>query len=285
MISFMLQRPPGHKRIPARLSFVLLVIALCANPASWASAQQMPPCEAESGRITPTTVPSTIYGKPVAVNVFLPPCYGAGDQSQYPVIYLLHGGFADETQWPDLAVQNSANALINHGAAPFVVVMPGALYYESIDYGAFVIKDLLPSIESQYRVAAMPSGRAIGGLSLGGYWALKIVFSHPDLFTAIGAYSPVVDRGQSDDPLPAARHINARTLQDVSIALDVGDADSLAFGTKLLAQALRTRGLTVQFTTAPGGHNRSYWRAHTYDYFSFFIEKFASAQSTNGPEP
>lgn len=256
----------------------ILLIALSGSPGLWARAQQTQQCETESSRIVLTAVPSAIYGKPVAVNVYLPPCYAADQPSLYPVIYLLHGGAADETQWPDLNVQLAADALIGHGTPPFVVIIPGAAYYDSIDYGAFVIKELLPGIESQYRVKTLRSGRAIGGLSLGGYWALKIAFLHPDLFAAVGGYSPVVNRGYPDDPLSLARQADVQTLQGLSIALDVGNQDSLVAATKELAQALRARGLTVSLTIGQGKHKRDYWRGHTYDYFSFFLDTIAPTQ-------
>jgi enterochelin esterase-like enzyme len=275
VISFTLRRPPGHSRTNKRVIIVYLMIVLYGSPCLSARARQTQQCETESGEIVPTTVSSAIYGKSVAVNIYLPPCYSADRLSFYPVIYLLHGGAADETQWPDLNVRLSANALIGHGALPFVVIMPGAAYYDRIDYGAFFIKELLPGIESQYRVQTLRSGRGIGGLSLGGYWALKIAFLHPDLFAAVGGYSPVVDRGYADDPLPLARQVDVQTLRDLSIALDVGNQDSLAHATNELTQALRARGLTVSFTSGQGGHNRAYWRAHTFNYFSFFLNTIA----------
>jgi enterochelin esterase-like enzyme len=255
-------------------------MAVFGSPWLSVSAQQAPQCATESGSMVLTAVPSAIYGKPVAVNVYLPPCYAADRPTLYPVIYLLHGGNADETQWPDLNVQSAADTLISHGAPPFVVVMPGATYYESIDYGAFVVKELLPTVESQYHVKAVRSGRAIGGLSLGGYWALKIAFTHPDLFAAVGGYSPIVSRGLPGDPLPLAYRIDVKTLQGLNIALDVGDQDSLVYSTNTFAHILRMRGVSVSLTSGHGGHNRPYWRAHIHDYFSFFLKTFAQAQES-----
>src|SRR5258708_5637836 len=254
------------------LSLLIIVLAISWFPVS---AQQTQPCAAESGSMVLIAVPSAVYNKPVSTNVYVPPCYAADRPALYPVIYLLHGGNADETQWPDLNVQSAADALISQGAAPFVVVMPGATYYESIDYSTFVIKELLPTVESQYHVQAVQSGRVIGGLSLGGYWALKIVFTHPDLFAAVGAYSPIVSRGLPDDPLPLARRIDVKTLQGLNIALDVGDQDSLVYSTNTIAHILRVRGVSVTLTNGHGGAKRPYLRAHTQDYFSFFFQTFS----------
>src|SRR5689334_14805622 len=109
---------------------VLLVIQL-GSPFFLTSAKQAQQCDTMSGRIEPTAVPSAVYGKPIVVNVYLPPCYAANQPASYPVIYLLHGGNADETQWPDLNVQVAADTLISQGASPFIVIMPGATYSDS----------------------------------------------------------------------------------------------------------------------------------------------------------
>src|SRR5260221_4652454 len=195
----------------------VLLVALSGGPSLWTSSKQTQRCGTKSGRIVSTVVPSASYGKPVAVNVYLPPCYAADGSSLLPVIYLLHGGSGDEPQWPDLNVRISADALIARGAPPFVVIMPGATYYEGIDYSMFVMKELLPGIESHYRVQTSRSERAIGGLSLGGYWALKIAFLHPDLFDFLGF-------GFSDKP----------RLHDYSLfeQADIAQAVAAHFGLK-----------------------------------------------------
>src|SRR5262249_51698573 len=95
-------------------------------------------CRERAGHMMPHAVNSAIYKSSIAISIYVPPCY-ASVADRLPVIYLLHGGNADETQWPDLRVQQSADDMIAHGAAPFVVVMPGGDYQASIDYTAFVL--------------------------------------------------------------------------------------------------------------------------------------------------
>src|SRR5579885_1393948 len=150
----MLQRLPIPKAMNRRVVISLLSVILFANPYMVSGAKQTPQCDSKSGQIELTSVRSTVYGEPVPVNVYLPPCYSAESSGLYPVIYLLHGGNADETQWPDLNVLTAADDLIDDGASPFVVVMPGAIYTERINYGTFVLKDMLPSIQKQYRDAS-----------------------------------------------------------------------------------------------------------------------------------
>lgn len=262
-----------------RVIMGLLLIAVCGSQQLPASAKPPPQCETAHGQMVRIIVPSLVYSKPVPATVYLPPCYADTAPTLYPTVYLLHGGGADETQWPDLNVQPSADDLIAHGEPPFIVVMPGAVYSDAIDYGAFVLRDLIPHIQTLYRVQGVRAGRLIGGLSLGGYWALRVAFLHSDWFAAVGGYSPVITLGYDEDPLTLARHANVQTLQNLKIALDVGNKDSLSYDTKILAQTLRGRGVTVSLTIGQGTHIRDYWRAHTHDYFTFFEDIIDPAQN------
>ena len=234
------------------------------------------PCADRAGVLRHVTVPSTVYSAPVPVSVYLPPCYAAA-RDPLPVVYLLHGGNADETQWPDVRVPSEADALIAGGVARFVVVMPGGDYRSGIDYAAFVLHDLLPGVEGQFHVSTVRAGRAIGGISLGGYWALALAFKHPQLFAAAGGHSPVVDRGQSDDPLALAR--TAKGLDQLRVTLDAGDADALRTNTARLAQVLGARGLVVAFALHPGRHDRVYWRSQTGAYLRFYINAIDGSSS------
>jgi enterochelin esterase-like enzyme len=219
-----------------------------------------------------TTVQSAVYGAPVAISVYEPPCYSTSDQ--LPVIYLLHGGNADETQWPDLRVQPEADRLIAQGAAPFVVVMPGGDYSAQRNYADFVLADLIPEAQRRFHISASASRRAIGGISLGGYWALKIAFSHPDLFAAVGGHSPVVTRGHADDPLALAGAANG--LRQLAIALDVGNADALRTNTEQLAGILSDRRIPVVYAVRAGQHDRVYWRAQCASYLRWYTGALAS---------
>ncbi|MBI3762488.1 MAG: hypothetical protein HY260_11585, partial [Chloroflexi bacterium] len=179
---------PGRQeawRLLAGLNLVL-VIAISGLPfplaaritPALASAAARLACVQRQGRIVRAAVTSEVYDAPVPFMIYLPPCYDRMDDA-LPVIYLLHGGASDETQWPDLRVQAAADELITQGTPPFVVVMPGGLYYPNVNYEAFMLGEVLPQVEHRFRVAADGSGRAIGGISLGGYWALRIAFHHP----------------------------------------------------------------------------------------------------------
>lgn len=241
-------------------------------PPTLASGPALAGCGEPRGQMVQIWVPSRVYNDLVPANMYLPPCY-VSTTGVYPVIYLLHGGNSDETQWLDLGAQAASDTLIAEGEPPFIVIIPGGIYRDGIDYGAFVIGELVPTVDNHFHTRKMGAGRAIGGLSLGGYWAIRIALLHPGLFAAVGGNSPVVVHGDDDlktllsqtDPPPQWR-----------MALDVGADDSLAYDTAQLARLAQARGLLAAFTVNPGGHTRDYWRAHMMDYLSYYAEAIAS---------
>ncbi len=231
-------------------------------------------CHERRGNIITTSVPSQVYGADIPVSIYFPTCYDT-QTHPLPVIYLLHGANADQTQWPDLNVQLSADEVISNTGTPFIVVMPGGEYRYRLDYGAFILDELLPMMEQHYKVSTNADERAIGGVSLGGYWALRVAFEHPQRFVAAGGHSPVVSGYGAHDPLRLAR--TASGLGRLRVTLDAGDADALRFGSSQLADVLRTRHVMVSFATHPGGHNRPYWRTHSEEYLAFYVQRFMAS--------
>jgi len=154
------------------------------------------------------------------VRVYVPPGYSR--RGRYPAIYLLHPWGADETYWTDtLQLHDTADRLISAGALPpFIAIMPqgdksffinadnpggdfsmvlrldpehfeGALEGFG-DYGDYVVRDLIASMERKYRVREEDSARVIAGMGMGGTGAAVLGFSHPHLFGTVGIHSPVL---------------------------------------------------------------------------------------------
>jgi enterochelin esterase-like enzyme len=266
---------------------VLLVLASLLVSTPRVSAMYLDPwadefawaCTQTSGQIITVPVASSLYRRTVRASVYLPPCYD-WLPGQLPVIYLLHGANTDETQWPDVGVQTAADALIAGGAPPFVVVMPGGIYAENVDYEGFVLYDLRPGISSRLRVRTDGAGQAIGGISLGGYWALKTAFEHPDQFAAVGGHSPVTTRTAGPDD-PWALAATAPGLERLRITLDAGNRDYLRLSAVQLAATLRARRLNVTLSIAPGSHDRPYWRRHSAEYLRFYVNALGAQPPPN----
>jgi putative tributyrin esterase len=135
-------------------------------------------------------------GRKMKYNIALPENYEA-TKDRYPVLYLLHGFSSNYTAWARLNAPKFARSY------DLIVVMPdaGNSWYanwaqsegeQKNDWEDFLIKELIGHVDSTYRTIPDREGRAINGLSMGGYGALMLGLRHPDLFCSIGSHSGAV---------------------------------------------------------------------------------------------
>lgn len=210
--------------------------------------------------------------------VYLPPCYDASDEV-YPVLYMLHGYPYDDSHWDDLGIDKAADAGIADGTLPpFVIAMPSAdnegTYTNTSggpgSFEALFLDDFLPFIEANYRVARQAQGRAIGGMSRGGVWALEIAFRNPDLFAAVGGHSVALSVNLAPpiyDPLHLAADPAIRSLR---IYLDVGQDDWTQPSMEDLHTRLNASEVMHEYHVYEGSHADAYWAAHVQEYLLFY---------------
>ncbi len=131
------------------------------------------------------------------VCIYLPPGYTTG-ALRYPAVYLLHGGGGDQAAWVTHGrIQKTLDdAYATDPSRAVIAVMPDGNSGNWHDYydGAFmneqyVLRHVVPYVDAHYRTIANRQGRAIGGLSNGGYGALLLAAKAPDMFVAAGAMS------------------------------------------------------------------------------------------------
>jgi enterochelin esterase-like enzyme len=159
---------------------------------------------AQAGEVYADAVKSTVLGMDLRFNVYVPDGYKTGT-ARYPVVYLLHGASGDEHDWTRKGgVVETLDALVKRGLMrPSVAVMPSIGPQSWFADGAVhkmetaMISELLPYVESHYRVGTARAERGIAGLSMGGYGALNLSLKHPQRFCAAGVISPAIY-----DPLP-----------------------------------------------------------------------------------
>lgn len=164
------------------------------------------------GKIIDDSLDSEITKDKRNFKVYLPPSYGT---KKFPVLYLYHGTGEDITGWEkqgyiknildNLFAEKKSNEMIvvmDYGVAlnPEQVKMPDdyprtVLSTKNLD--RIVVQELIPYIEKKYKTNGK---KAIAGLSRGSYQAMFIGASHPGLFSAIGAFSPVIYEGTELDP-------------------------------------------------------------------------------------
>jgi enterochelin esterase family protein len=143
-----------------------------------------------------------INGQTRQIFVYLPPDYEKSPKERYPVLYLLHGSGDTAESWTQAGSANLIldNLIAEKKARPMIVVMPLG---HAVPFGSpreiqakntplmeeYMLKEIMPWAEANYRIAPGRQNRALAGLSMGGGQTFSIGFGHLDLFSAIGVFS------------------------------------------------------------------------------------------------
>jgi S-formylglutathione hydrolase FrmB len=205
-----------------------------------------------------------------------------------PVVYLLHGGGSDFRDW------SNHSDVSEYARDGVILVMPqGDLSYYMNEAGSpkdnyqdYITKDLFADVENRFAVRHDREGRAIIGISMGGFAAVEYALSHPELFAFAGALSPSIDmprRGfnfkhidqwwrirrtfgpfgseerKARDPFELVRTANSQATP--YIYLTAGEQEPLLEPNRRFAARLKQRGFAYEFHTKPGGHDWGEWNA------------------------
>lgn len=207
------------------------------------------------------------------LHVYTPPGYASG-RDRLPVLYLLHGADGDDSAWAAFGRANHIldNLMADGKITPMVVVMPFGYAHpptagvpaeqQRSDFERDLIGDIIPFIQSNYRVRADRNHRALVGLSMGGGQALTIGLSHTDLFSRVAGFSAAVPR----DPAVRFKDVLTDVAQlNKSLALlwvGCGTDDSLYGANQAFAAFLGERGVKHTFRSTAGAHTWSVWRQY-----------------------
>ena len=242
------------------------------------------PC-AEPGRIEHGIVDSAIAGEPLRYRIYLPSCYGL-DGRVYPTLYMFGGNIHDDAIWDALGLDEAAEAAIIGGdIPPLLIVMPDNGWLANTttsgpnSYEGFVLDELIPHIEATYCAWPAAAGRAVGGVSRGGYWSLMMAFRRPDLFVSVGAHSPaLIDSyaGPAEDPVVTG---TTNPLGDLRIWIDIGERDPYLRDAQPLHEALAAAGVPHEWHVNVGTHEEAYWRANLDSYLGWYSDGWRVARN------
>lgn len=241
------------------------------------------------GTLQRILVPSAaLGGRRQEAYVYLPSGYAQHPHRRYPVLYLLHGfpgrplAFLETVQMG--VIDDALTA--THKAKPLILVMPfgstGTFTDEEWvngvqpgnDWATFVARDLVRAVDARYRTIRSAQGRAIGGLSEGGYGAINIVLHHPREFSVVESWSGYeqpdkirsifgVHLGKlaANDPRSLVTKV-APTLRKVGTYMWFysGSTDPLHVQNVAFARELSSLGIPHHFFLVYGGHNWALWR-------------------------
>lgn len=278
---------------------LLFVPHVCAHAQT--PAQSAPPVNAGKSAAPRRyeTVPfeSKLVGAPLPYNVILPADYktDAAKQRRYPVLYLLHGLMGSADNW----VSDRARLADYAAHYPFIIVSPegrNAWYTDSATapaekFESYFVKELIPDVDTRFRTLASREGRAVAGLSMGGYGSLKFGLKYPALFAFAGSLSgalsaaswlpdekmlafvrPSIARvyGPANEPDNETRKANDifRLVRELTpeqikslpfLYLDCGTEDFLIGDNRNFSALLVEKKVPHEFRQLPGGHDWPYW--------------------------
>lgn len=270
-------------------------------------------------RVDCSALKSQILHRAVRYCVYVPSGYDAGaaqrPPQRYPVLYFLHGlGDNEQTLFNSGGWTVLDDLRKQHRMGDFLIVAPEgrrSFYVNSADgkerYSDFFLQEFMPRIEAKYRIRAGRTGRAISGISMGGYGALRFAFAHPELFSAVSGQSAalITESPQqldaasgSGSPLPAVLgpvfgqpidmpHWNANSafllakknevgLRKVAIYFNCGQEDNYGFekGAAALDAELSKEGVKHEYHAYPGDHSITYFLSHFAEVMEFHSKAF-----------
>lgn len=221
------------------------------------------------------------------------------DGRPLPVVYQLHGLSDDHTMWQRrTSIERYAQ---RHG---LMVVMPdgGRGYYLDARHGVGAYESHLLAVvdfvDRTFRTIAAREGRALGGLSMGGYGALKLALKHPARFASVVAHSSALDLARmlrdgsavrdlqvaldgrldpGDDCFALAGRLARSAGPRPAIAFDCGLGDQFLADNRRFHARLERLGIAHRYREHPGGHDWEYWDAHLDAALAFHRARLGSA--------
>jgi S-formylglutathione hydrolase FrmB len=270
-------------------------------------------------RIDCNAIDSQVLKQPVHYCVLLPPGYDAAvskhSKKRYPVLYFLHGlGENETTLFKSGGFPIFDELYEEHKLGDYLIVTPEArasFYVNSADgkvrYSDFFLQEFIPYIENKYSVRRERAGRAISGISMGGYGALRFAFAYPEMFSAVSAESaalmtdspqeintairagtpfgklmggvfgnPIdVAHWNDNDPLQLAKK-NKAAIGKLAIYFNCGKNDdyNVEVGAQALDRQLKSEGIKHEFHLYPGDHSAVYFLSHMDEVLEFHSKHF-----------
>ena len=296
---------PAHRTGVLRTALPVLLIAAFVAPGLlgvggylnnfWLYRGYPPPSDpsfvTQAGTTQSISVASAaLGGRRQSVIVYLPSGYAQHPTKRYPVFYLLHGFPGRPAAFLQTVRMGVVEDILlaKHKIRPVILVMPFGSTGTFADkewangtgrnegWETFVARDLVRAVDSRYRTIQSGNGRALGGLSEGGYGALNIGLHHPGLYKVLESWSGYVraDNVRSifgSDPQRLALNSPLADLPRRAAALRAagtfvwfysGRRDRLQPQNAAFASALSRARIPHRYFAVSGGHNWSLWRGN-----------------------
>ena len=242
---------------------------------------------------------STALGRYRRMHIYTPPGYELNNV-RYPVFYLLHGAGDCDDSWSSVGRAGFImdNLIAEKKAKPMIIVMPaghtstsfsmgaGRGMQSTVDeFGQDFVKDIMPYVESHYRVLKGARNRAIAGLSMGGMQTLNIAVKDLGSYSYIGVFSSGIFGSAPSKTAPGAKAVpaappgpdweqqNLAALGNAALKKNLkllwfatGSEDFLLNTTQASVEMLKKHGFSPVYKETSGGHTWINWRNYLYEF-------------------
>ena len=229
--------------------------------------------------------------------VYTPPEYQKDIKTRYPVLYLQHGSFEDETGW---SAQGHANLILDNliaakQAVPMIIVMDNGYANKPQDsaeinsktrpvsiFEDVMITEIVPMIDANFRTIADRDHRAIAGLSMGANQTMRIIMNNLNTFSSLGAFSGTSNY-PGTDVIDPATFLNGKFKDGAAInkqfrllwiGLGTKEPNPFPGSVGAFRNMLDKQGIKYTFYESPGtGHEWLTWRRDLYQFASLLFKK------------
>jgi S-formylglutathione hydrolase FrmB len=249
---------------------------------------------------------SETLGRTMPYSIYLPPDY-ATSAKRYPVLYMLHGMSGTKEEWAQYGIFTAADRMIRaHEIRPLIIVLPQgdqaywvdhALPTDKEAWGRYMARDVVASVDSQFRTMNESAHRAIGGVSMGAHGAMQLAMNFPNIFSVVGAHSLVLRRYDTApayfgslvdwakrDPMQLV-YSTAQSVKRLDLWIDIGKDDPWAKLAEQFNGELASLKIDHEFHMWSGDHSASYWQSHLADYLRFYDSALRTHQSPVPSDP
>jgi enterochelin esterase-like enzyme len=217
--------------------------------------------------------------------VYTPAGYDPAATKTYPVLYLLHGFSDDASGWTAVGHANVIldNLIAQGKAKPMIVVMPlgyGTMEFVHLAWDAWshtalrnrnfenfrqaLLTEVMPRVESEYRISQDRNARAIAGLSMGGSESLLTGLNHLDKFSWVGGFSSGGIPEDFEKDFPA---LDAKANEQLHLLwIACGTEDHLITLNRSVRGWLKTKGVKLTEIETPGMHTWMVWRRNLAEF-------------------
>jgi len=240
---------------------------------------------------------SRIVGDDRDYYVYTPPGYNPAGTTRFPVLYLLHGYSDDASAWTAVGRANVIldNLMAAGKAHPMLIVMPlgygapeivqptpvfaAAFHDQKLRQRNFdrfrdaLLQEVIPAVESSYRVSTARTARAIAGLSMGGTETLLVGLNTLDRFAWVGAFS---SGGLGEDLEKQFPGLDSKANSQLRLLwVSCGRDDRLLGNNHKLRDWLESKQIHFTWLETAGAHSWQVWRRNLADFAALLFQESA----------